>query len=76
LVQEGNKFAFEGLGSPEVPGLKKSTVGKMGLKGVRGIVVVPDPPRVPRATGGGESRLLGYRNAETRKLNLRIQLCL
>lgn len=59
LVQEGNKFAFEGLGSPDVPGLKKSIVSKMGLKGVRGIVVVPDPPRVSRGMGGGEGRSAG-----------------
>jgi ATP-dependent RNA helicase MSS116 len=59
LVREGNKFAFEGLGSPDIPGIKKSIVGKMGLKGVHGIVVVPDPPRVSRATGGGEGRSAG-----------------
>ncbi|KAI0161989.1 DEAD-domain-containing protein [Xylariaceae sp. FL1272] len=45
LVQEANRFALEGLGAPEVPSLAKSTVGKMGLKGVKGLVVVPDPPR-------------------------------
>lgn len=45
LVKEANALALEGLGAPEVPGLPKSTVGKMGLKGVKGLVVVPDPPR-------------------------------
>jgi ATP-dependent RNA helicase MSS116 len=53
LVSEGNRFAFEGLGAPEVPPLQKSTVGKMGLRGVKGLVVVPDAPRVHRGGGGG-----------------------
>ncbi|KAI1344383.1 DEAD-domain-containing protein [Xylariaceae sp. FL0016] len=55
LVKQGNRFALEGLGTPEVPPLAKSTVGKMGLKGTRGLVVVPDPPRAPRG-GGGRGR--------------------
>ena len=38
LVAEGNVFAREGLGSPGTPALKKTTVGKMGLKGVKGLV--------------------------------------
>ena len=60
LVREGNKFASESLGSPDVPGIKKSIVGKMGLKGVRGLNVVPDPPRVGRGQGGGgEGRSAG-----------------
>ncbi|CZR61362.1 related to RNA helicase MSS116 [Phialocephala subalpina] len=60
LVEEGNKFARGGLGAPENPGIKKSTVGKMGLKGVKGITVVPDPPRVGRGQGGGgEGRSAG-----------------
>jgi ATP-dependent RNA helicase MSS116, mitochondrial len=45
LVKEANALALEGLGAAEVPGMPKSTIGKMGLKGVRGLVVVPDPPR-------------------------------
>ncbi len=53
LVRQGNIFAVEGMGAPEVPSIKKSTVGKMGLKGVRGLNTVPDPPRVHRAGGGG-----------------------
>ena len=56
LVAEGNEFAFRGLGAPEVPGLQKSTVGKMGLKGVRGLVIVPDAPRAHHGGGGGEGR--------------------
>jgi ATP-dependent RNA helicase MSS116 len=60
LVQEGNQFALEGLSAPEVPSITKSTVGKMGLKGTRGLVVVPDPPRVHHGQGGGgEGRSAG-----------------
>jgi ATP-dependent RNA helicase MSS116 len=59
LVREGNKFALEGLNAPEVPAINKSTVGKMGLKGVRGLTVRPDPPREHHARGGGEGRSAG-----------------
>lgn len=56
LVEEGNQFALEGMVCPEIPTLQKSTVGKMGLKGVRGLKVGPDAPRVRqvRRDGGGE----------------------
>lgn len=53
LVREGNAFAKGGLGAPEPPGIKKSTVSKMGLKGVKGLTTFPDPPRVGRGQGGG-----------------------
>jgi ATP-dependent RNA helicase MSS116 len=53
LVAEANKFAIEGLGCPEVPGLEASTVGKMGLKGTRGLVVVPNRSRGGGGGGGG-----------------------
>ncbi|KLU82874.1 hypothetical protein MAPG_01942 [Magnaporthiopsis poae ATCC 64411] len=53
LVQEANIFARDGLGAPETPGLAKSTIGKMGLKGVPGLRAVPDPPRKPR---GGKAK--------------------
>lgn len=60
LVEEGNRYALEGLGAPEVPSIPKGTVGKMGLKGVRGLRIVPDPPRVHRNQGGGgEGRTAG-----------------
>ncbi|KAJ1326098.1 ATP-dependent RNA helicase MSS116 [Microdochium nivale] len=48
LVREANKYALEGLGAPEVPTLQKSTVGKMGLKGTKGLVVGPDAPKAHR----------------------------
>ncbi|KAK8073643.1 atp-dependent rna helicase protein [Apiospora phragmitis] len=56
LVAEANKLALDGLGAPEVPTLYKSTVGKMGLRGTRGLVVGPDPMKAPRGgygRGGG-----------------------
>jgi ATP-dependent RNA helicase MSS116 len=65
LVQEANLYAKNGLGSPEVPGIGKMTIGKMGLRGVRGLNVVPDAPRATRgpgkaaARGGGEGRSTG-----------------
>lgn len=59
LVAEANKFALEALLAGEVPGLQKSTVGKMGLKGVKGLVVVPNAPKDHRAVGGGEGRSAG-----------------
>jgi ATP-dependent RNA helicase MSS116 len=52
LVQQANAFALQGLGAAEIPTLYKSTVGKMGLKGVRGLVIGPDPPRQGRGGGG------------------------
>lgn len=53
LVAEGNKFAIEGLISGEIPGLQKTIVGKMGLKGVPGLNIVPNIPKPPRGGGGG-----------------------
>lgn len=61
LVQEANQFALEGLQSPEIPALQKKTVGKMGLKGVPGLVLKANetstgPPRGggrPQQSGGG-----------------------
>jgi len=59
LVEAANIFARDGLGAPETPALQKSTVSKMGLKGVRGLTVIPDAPRVHRGQGGGEGRSAG-----------------
>lgn len=53
LVHEANEFALEGLGAPEVPTLQRSTVGKMGLKGTKGLVIGPDAPKHGRGGGGG-----------------------
>ncbi|KAI1003187.1 hypothetical protein K3495_g5019 [Podosphaera aphanis] len=37
LVEEGNKFALEFLRATEIPALQRSTISKMGLKGVQGL---------------------------------------
>ncbi|KAI1803244.1 DEAD-domain-containing protein [Daldinia bambusicola] len=54
LVHEGNEFALNGLGATKIPPLKKSTIGKMGLKGVPGLVVAPQLPW-PEQDGGDDS---------------------
>jgi ATP-dependent RNA helicase MSS116, mitochondrial len=60
LVAEANKFAIEGLNTGEIPALEKSTVGKMNLKGVKGLNVIANLPRDPRGRGGGgEGRSAG-----------------
>ncbi|KAI1612107.1 DEAD box RNA helicase hela [Exophiala viscosa] len=61
LVREANRFALEGLDCPEVPALEKSTISKMGLKGVPGLVVSANKPgsNNPHRRGGGEGRLQG-----------------
>jgi ATP-dependent RNA helicase MSS116 len=61
LVQQANTFALQGLGCPEVPGLQKSIVRKMGLKGVPGLKVLPNEAgsNDPRRRGGGEGRGIG-----------------
>jgi ATP-dependent RNA helicase MSS116 len=56
LVETGNKFALEGLRCAEVPGLEASIVGKMGMKGTKGLRVVPNKPRAKRGGGRGEER--------------------
>lgn len=45
LVAQGNIFARDGLQAPETPPIYKTTVGKMGLRGVKGLKVVPAPPK-------------------------------
>ncbi|KAI8958097.1 DEAD-domain-containing protein [Daldinia sp. FL1419] len=62
LVREANEFALNGLGAPEVPGLQKKTIGKMGLKGVNGLVVqqnIPDPNMQKREWNGGNDSDFG-----------------
>lgn len=48
LVAQANIYARDGLGSPETPTIARTTAGKMGLRGTRGLVIVPDPPRQGR----------------------------
>jgi ATP-dependent RNA helicase MSS116 len=61
LVNEANQFALGGLDCAEVPALEKSTIGKMGLKGVPGLRVVPNTPGSNNAhrRGGGDGRSQG-----------------
>lgn len=64
LVAAANTFAMDGLGASSTPPIQKSTVGKMGLRGTKGLVVVPDAPRTgrgrgPGGGGGGERRSAG-----------------
>jgi ATP-dependent RNA helicase MSS116, mitochondrial len=59
LVAEANTFASDALGCPETPSIGKSTVSKMGLRGVKGLVVVPDAPRQHHNRGGGDGRSVG-----------------
>ncbi|KAI9744832.1 MAG: hypothetical protein M1818_001757 [Claussenomyces sp. TS43310] len=58
LVAEGNQFAISALGSAEIPGLQKKVVGKMGLKNVRGLNIIPNLPG-GGGEGGGEGRSAG-----------------
>lgn len=53
LVRQGNVYAHDGLGAPETPAIARSTVGKMGLRGTRGLNIVPDKPKQRRGQGGG-----------------------
>lgn len=53
LVRQANTYARDALGAPETPAIQRSTVGKMGLRGTRGLNIVPDRPKAPRGRGGG-----------------------
>ncbi|KAJ7639122.1 P-loop containing nucleoside triphosphate hydrolase protein [Roridomyces roridus] len=57
LVVRANEFAREVLGwtEPLLPEIEKKTVGKMNLKGVKGlnVVVTERPPRAPPRQRGG-----------------------
>lgn len=53
LVRQANVFAVQSLGCPEVPGIEKTVVGKMGLKGVPGLVVTANQPRHNQQSRGG-----------------------
>ncbi|KAK1520666.1 DEAD/DEAH box helicase [Colletotrichum costaricense] len=64
LVAEGNTFARDALACAETPAIQKSTIGKMGLRGTRGLVVIPDAPKSRHGHrggggGGGEGRPAG-----------------
>lgn len=54
LVRQANVYAREGLGSPDTPAIAKTTAGKMGLRGVKGLVAVADRPRQKHNVGSGQ----------------------
>ncbi|KAJ7490283.1 P-loop containing nucleoside triphosphate hydrolase protein [Mycena galericulata] len=63
LVEHANEFAVRALGwtDPEMPSIEKKTIGKMDLRGVKGLNVVASEPRPPRGQPGqgqgqGQSR--------------------
>ncbi|EQL03583.1 ATP-dependent RNA helicase [Ophiocordyceps sinensis CO18] len=56
LVRQANTFARDGLGTPDTPPIAKGAVGKMGLRGTRGLNTVPDRPRLPQSGGGRPRR--------------------
>lgn len=45
LVEFTKKYAVDTLGLAKMSGIEKSTVSKMGLKGVPGIEIIPSTPR-------------------------------
>ncbi|CAK7564065.1 MAG: hypothetical protein SEPTF4163_001948 [Sporothrix epigloea] len=53
LVAAANEFARDGLHAVSTPAIQKSTIGKMGLRGTPGLVVVADAPRQHLGGGGG-----------------------
>lgn len=59
LVAEANKFAIEAMGCDEIPPLERKTVGKMGLKGAKGLNIVANRPSEGRAHGNGGGRARG-----------------
>ncbi|KAI4850957.1 DEAD-domain-containing protein [Aureobasidium sp. EXF-8845] len=56
LVAEANRFAMEAMGCGEIPGLERKTVGKMGLKGARGLNIVANLPQKSSGGRGGGGR--------------------
>lgn len=52
LVQEANAYAMDAMGCAELPTIEKKTVGKMGLKGVKGLNI----GAAPEDGGGGRGR--------------------
>jgi len=69
LVSTFNEYAIEGLGLGTIPGILKRTIGKMGLKGVAGIIIEKFQQR--GGNQGGRSRGTGL--PKKRKLENRDQ---
>lgn len=62
LVRQGNIFARDGLGTPDIPPIAKSTVSKMGLRVTKGLNVVADRSKPGRHEGGGGHARRGGKN--------------
>lgn len=56
LVRQANTFARTALGTADTPPIERRTVGKMGLRGIRGLNIVPDRPRQRQGQGGGRPK--------------------
>lgn len=70
LVEQANEYA-DSLGCPEPPTIEKQTVGKMGLKGVRGLNIGPAPSREGRSGRGGPAGPTRKGDAGARPLSTR-----
>ena len=65
LVQEANTYAAA-IGCPEPPMIEKKTVGKMGLKGVRGLNIGHTQAETRGGGGGRYASAAGSRGGEGR----------
>ena len=66
LVAYANEFAVQGMGCPEPPEIEKKVVGKMGLKGVRGLRYAA-PTTLDRGRGQAD-KPAGNANMKRRKV--------
>jgi len=76
LIATFNEYAIKGLGLGEIPGILKRTVGKMGMKGVPGIVIEKMNHQQRGGNRGGRSggsRQPASMNNKKRKLDIKDQ---
>ncbi|KAJ3124822.1 hypothetical protein HK100_011094 [Physocladia obscura] len=67
LVEMAGRYAVECLGCDSVPGIPKKTIGKMGLKGVKGLVILADDSGGGGRGGGGNSATASHGNSSQSK---------
>jgi len=69
LIATFNEYAIEGLGLGQIPGILKRTIGKMGMKGVPGIVIekFQQQQRGGNRGSGGRSSGMGQPNSMRNK---------
>ena len=67
LVQQANRYAIDALQAGGVPEIEKSTVGKMGLKGVNGLNIVANRPREGQGRGAPPGGAKGIGGRESTK---------